>query len=248
MHTRKRGGRGMEIQLICVGYAGSTAANFNLLAPYFAGEVLFSAVEYRGRGRRVRDGGYADNGELVRDVAGQIKELRRGELPYAILGYSMGAQVVYELSAQGLLEENPLCIFLAAHEPPDVPCAGKEIDLGDGEAFLERVIKYGGMDLRLLQDARFADVFLARMRGDFRLLQEYKFSGVYHKFPARVIVFYCEEDTPYHIMGGWQRFSQEEILFFPIGNSHFFFRTDTEEFCGIIKQQLKKSLFELRNF
>ena len=70
MHTRKRGGRGMEIQLICVGYAGSTAANFNLLAPYFAGEVLFSAVEYRGRGRRVRDGGYADNGELVRDVAG----------------------------------------------------------------------------------------------------------------------------------------------------------------------------------
>ena len=49
MHTRKRGGRGMEIQLICVGYAGSTAANFNLLAPYFAGEVLFSAVEYRGR-------------------------------------------------------------------------------------------------------------------------------------------------------------------------------------------------------
>ena len=63
------------------------------------------------------------------------------------------------------------------------------------------------------------------MRGDFRLLQEYKFSGVYHKFPARVIVFYCEEDTPYHIMGGWQRFSQEEILFFPIfqiSNYHFF--------------------------
>ena len=40
----------------------------------------------------------------------------------------MGAQVVYELFAQGLLEENPLCIFLAAHEPPDVPSYPAQTD------------------------------------------------------------------------------------------------------------------------
>ena len=273
-----------EVQLICVGYAGSTAANFNLLMPYFKGRILFSPVEYRGRGTRGRRGNnavnacrtermegaaeagcvqntegtlikgcgknaegaadtgciqntegaankvrrkniigevndsfaengkniinkeYSDNIELVYDVADQVKKLRRPELPYAILGYSMGAQVVYELFAQGLLTEKPRCIFIAAHEPPDVPCAGKDIDLCDREAFLERVKQYGGMDIRLLQDARFASIFLERMRADFRLLQEYSFSGEYHSFPSRAVMLYSEEDTPLEIVRGWQRF------------------------------------------
>ncbi len=329
-----------EVQLICVGYAGSTAANFNLLMPYFKGRILFSPVEYRGRGTRGRRGNnavnacraermegaaeagcvqntegtlikgcgknaegaaeagcvqntegtvikgcgknaegaadtgciqntegaankvrrkniigevndsfaengkniinkeYSDNIELVYDVADQVKKLRRPELPYAILGYSMGAQVVYELFAQGLLTEKPRCIFIAAHEPPDVPCAGKDIDLCDREAFLERVKQYGGMDIRLLQDARFASIFLERMRADFRLLQEYSFSGEYHSFPSRAVMLYSEEDTPLEIVRGWQRFSEKEMRFFPLGNSHFFFRTHAEEFCGIILREL----------
>ena len=255
-----------EVQLICVGYAGSTAANFNILLPHFAGKVCFSAVEYRGRGtrsrRRERAGlvnnvgnaagadtagneagaGYADNADLVQDVAEQVKQLRKPELPYVILGYSMGAQVVYELFAQGLLTERPLCVFVAAHEPPDVPCAGKDIDLDDEEAFLERVKIYGGMDGRLLQDARFASIFLPRMRGDFRLLKEYVFSGVYHYFPARVVMLYCEEDTPYATVRGWQRFSEREVRFFPLGRSHFFFRTNAEEFCGIIMREIEESI------
>ena len=263
-------GIGMEkVQLISVGYAGSTAANFNLLLPYFEGRILFSPVEYRGRGTRGRQGncagdahrarkaegavierhaknaegagntGYADNTELVWDVADQVKKLRRPKLPYAVLGYSMGAQVVYEMFAQGLLAEKPLCIFIAAHEPPDVPCAGKDVDLCDEAAFLERVKRYGGRDSRLRQDARFAAMFRERMRADFRLLQEYAFSGEYRSFPSRAVVLYCEEDTPFEIVRGWQRFSEKEVRFFLLGSSHFFFRTHAEEFCGIIMKELE---------
>lgn len=231
-----------KVQLICVGYAGSIAANFNLLAPYLGDDVVFSVVEYRGRGNRSKECQYKDNDEMAEDVAKQIGAIRKQDLPYALLGYSMGAQVVYEVFAQGLLQDFPICTFLAAHEPPDVDCFGKGINLENDTAFLEHIKVYGGMDERLLQDSRFASIFIARMREDFRLLKSYRFSGIYHYIPSKVVVMYCETDTPYEVMKGWQRFSAGTIMFRQMGHSHFFFRTDTEEFCRVIEEKMKDIL------
>lgn len=226
-----------KIQLICIGYAGSVAANFNFLAPFLGGDILLSMVEYRGRGSRSKESAYQDNDEVTVDVAVQIAAIREPELPYAVLGYSMGAQVVYEIFAQKLLEEMPVCIFLAAHEPPDVDCFGKGIDLEDDAAFLECIKTYGGMDERLLQDARFVSIFLPRMKADFALLKSYRFRGKYDKFPVKVVMMYCEADTPFEKVKGWGRFS-DEIHFYEMGESHFFFKTHTEEFCKVIKSEI----------
>lgn len=231
-----------KIQLICVGYAGSVAANFNLLASHMGEDISVSVVEYRGRGSRSKEAPYIDNDDIVADVAQQVELLRSKELPYAILGYSMGAQVVYEMFAQELLTEMPVCTFLAAHEPPDVDCFGKSINMDDDVAFLEHVKKYGGLDERLLQDARFASIFVSRMKQDFRLLKDYRFSGEYYKIPSNVAMLYCENDTPYEVIKGWQRFAEQKIKFHQMGHSHFFFRTHTEEFGEIVTTQIRKSM------
>lgn len=231
-----------RMQLICVGYAGSVAANFNILASHMGEDISVSVVEYSGRGSRSREAPYADNDELVADVAEQIRIIRNWELPYAILGYSMGAQVVYELFAWELLPEMPVCTFLAAHEPPDVDCFGKSINMDDDAAFLEHVKKYGGLDERLLQDARFASIFVSRMKQDFRLLKDYRFNGSYHEISSDVVMLYCENDTPYEVIKGWQRFSKKEIRFHQMGQSHFFFKTDTEEFCEVLLAEMRKCM------
>jgi len=227
-----------KIQLICVGYAGSVASNFNLLLPYFDEKIDFLPVEYRGRGSRSKESKYDDNDDMVRDVAMRIKALRNIELPYAILGYSMGAQVVYELFAQGLLTEPPICTFLAAHEPPDVDCFGKSIDLDDEQKFLENMKVYGGLDERLLKDARFASIYGSRMKDDFKLLHEYQFSGTYHYFLSRAVMLYCEKDTPYEKVQGWKRFA-EEIVFYELGENHFFFKSHPKEFCNILEKEIE---------
>lgn len=227
-----------NIQLICVGYAGSVAANFNMLLPYFGEQMEFVTVEYKGRGTRIQEAKYADNTDLVQDVAQQVRLLRKKEIPYAILGYSMGAQVVYEMYAQGLLEEKPICTFVAAHEPPDIDCAGKHVNLDDEEVFLEQLKTYGGMDERLLKDPRFVKIYGTRMKDDFRLLQEYQFSGIYHKFLSRTVMLYCEKDTPYEKVQNWRNFS-DEITFYELGENHFFFKNHPEEFCNIIRKEIK---------
>jgi len=227
-----------QLQLICVGYAGSVAANFNMLSPYFDETIDFVTVEYRGRGSRSKESKYVDNNDMVQDVAEQVKGLRNREIPYAILGYSMGAQVVYELFAQGLLTEPPTCTFLAAHEPPDVDCFGKSIDLEDEQGFLKQLRVYGGLDERLLKDARFAAIYGARMKDDFKLLHEYRFNGEYHKMLSKTVMIYCEQDTPYEKVQGWKQFA-EDIMFYELGENHFFFKSHPEEFCSIISKEIK---------
>lgn len=229
-----------KIQLIVLGYAGSDATGFNVLRSFLDESILLSVVEYQGRGKRRKEPFYRNCDEQVRDVAKQIQNLRIAELPYAILGYSMGAEVLYELFAQKFIVEAPICTFVAAHEPPDVDCMGKQFSIDDDKKFMEHMKVYGGMDERLLQDPRFAGIYTARMKADFRMLQDYRFNGEYHKFLSDLVVFYCEEDTPYSKTKGWNRFATNEAKFYELGHSHFFFRTNTEEFCNIIKNTLSR--------
>lgn len=227
-----------KIQLIVVGYAGSEASNFNCLIPHLGEDIILSVVEYQGRGTRRKEEFYKNCEEMVLDVAGQIVGLRMDGIPYAILGYSMGAQNVYELFAQKFLTEAPVCTFVAAHEPPDVDCMGKQFSIDDDKEFMEHMKVYGGMDERLLQEPRFAGIYTPRMKADFRMLQDYRFNGEYHKFLSDLVVFYCEKDTPYDKTCGWSRFAPNEAKFYELGHSHFFFRTHAEEFCNIIKNTL----------
>lgn len=227
-----------KIQLFCIGYAGSVAAAFNILQDSLPESVLVTAVEYAGRGTRRKEAFYSGCTDMERDIASQMKALRIPELPYAILGYSMGAQVVYEIFAKHMLDELPECIFLAAHEPPDIPCRGKSLCLDDEEEFFEQMKYYGGIDERLLMDKRFSAIYGARIKADFQLLQEYRFAGVYHCFPAKVVVMYCEKDTAFSDIQGWNRFAEHGIAFYEMGENHFFYKTDTGRFCQIIEEEL----------
>ncbi len=227
-----------KIQLIVLGYAGGEAAGFYNLLPFLGENIFLSIIEYKGRGSRRKEGFYQCCGEMVRDIFEQIIKIRKPEYPYAILGYSMGAQNVYELFAQNLLTEKPAYIFVAAHEPPDIDCMAKRFCLDDDREFINHVKFYGGLDERLLSDKRFAEIYTMRMKADFKLLQEYCFDGKYKVFPAGLAVFYCERDTPFELVQGWRRFAIEEPEFYELGHSHFFFRTETEKFCKIIRKKL----------
>ena len=225
-------------KIICIGYAGSVAANFNFLEPYLDENIELSVVEYKGRGTRRNEPAYQSNKEMTEDVAEQINRLSASGLPYAILGYSMGVQVVYEVLTSGLLVKEPIGVFLAAHEPPDIDCFGKSVTLDNEEEFLAQIQRYGGLDERLLADKRFRDIFLSRLKVDYWLLKEYQFSGKYIKVKPPTVIFYCEEDTPYEKMQGWERFVEGQIKFYQMGEDHFFFKSHPKEFCDVICSEL----------
>ena len=83
-------------------------------------EILPVLLEYAGHGTRKTEPFYADFDEMTEDIAGQIREKRIPEYEFALLGYSMGSIVLYEILAKELLGEVPCHIFVAAHEAPDI--------------------------------------------------------------------------------------------------------------------------------
>ena len=227
-----------KTQLIVLGYAGSQASNFNNLSQYLDENIILSVIEYKGRGTRREEVFYENCIEMEKDIAEQIKKARIKEYPYAILGYSMGVQNVYELFAKKLLEECPIAIFVAAHEPPNVECAAKKISVNNDGTFQEYIKRYGGLDERLLCEPRFAEIYITRIYADFKLLKMYSFNGEYRCFPIKLNVLYCEADTPLETIKDWRLFATN-VDFHELGHNHFFYKTDTKKFCDIIKNSIR---------
>lgn len=116
-----------DIQLFCIPYAGGNASFFNNLKKYLEDFVEVYNLEYSGHGIRRREAFYHDFEELLIEVKEQIETHRKKDVPYAILGYSMGSLAAYELAANYFMADLPKHIFLAAHEPPDLPFREKSM-------------------------------------------------------------------------------------------------------------------------
>lgn len=86
------------LQLFCIPYAGGTSASYNTLTQFLAGEPIdVIALEYAGHGTRVKEPAYDSFDAMASDISNMISKRRIREIPYAILGYSMGSIVAYEI-------------------------------------------------------------------------------------------------------------------------------------------------------
>ena len=113
----------MCIRDSCIPYAGGTSASYNTLTQFLAEEPIDVIVlEYAGHGTRVKEPGYDSFDAMASDIFHMISKRRIKEIPYAILGYSMGSIVAYEILTKYIPSTDlPAHIFLAAHFPPDAP-------------------------------------------------------------------------------------------------------------------------------
>lgn len=111
-----------DIQLFCIPYAGGNASFFNNLKKYLEDFVEVYNLEYSGHGIRRREAFYHDFEELLIEVKEQIETHRKKDVPYAILGYSMGSLAAYELAANYFMAvyqnifswqhmNHPICLF-----------------------------------------------------------------------------------------------------------------------------------------
>lgn len=225
-------------QFFCIPYAGGNASFFHNLSAELESELECYAIEYSGHGARRRESFYTNFEELLQEVSEQIKQQRRPETDYALLGYSLGSLVVYELAANYLETDLPKHIFLAAHEPPDLPFRGKKYALLDDEEFLDAMEHFGGIDRKMFENQRFLDIFLPPMRADYQYLHDYHWDKGHKKIPCDVTVFYSPEDTKAEDMLQWERHVEGNIQFFEYSGNHFFLKEHEKEIAKNILEAI----------
>lgn len=84
-----------RLNLICFPYAGGGAQLFNNWQAAF-GDVQICAVQYPGRGSRVREPAFTDCRELVQAFVPHLLPFLNK--PFAFFGHSMGAIIAYEVA------------------------------------------------------------------------------------------------------------------------------------------------------
>lgn len=230
------------MRLFCFTFAGGTASFFDQLDSYIPPEMKLVKLEYPGHGKRRKEPLCQGFSELVGDLYETIREYNADEMPYALLGYSMGTIATVEILSKILKEGEfgpPVHVFLAAHEPHTKSeledfCSSELDDL-----VKERTIRFGGIPEKLIHNNSFWRVYLPVYRADYGMIGRYDFNRLDMKFDIPATVFYSEADTPWVEIEKWKKIFTGECKFIRYEGNHFFIKEHTREMAETILKSLR---------
>lgn len=148
-------------------FAGGNAKDFSVEAVTSL-KLDSWALCYPGRGRRRAEKNISDIKELVPLL---VEALRPHlDVPFAFLGYSMGALVAYEV-ARALEKEGlrkPHCLFVVADEAPQTQRAFIDTDLSDAD-FARELGALGLTSAEVMQSPDMLAAVLPQIRADMAI-------------------------------------------------------------------------------
>lgn len=228
-----------KVQLYILPYAGGSIAAFTRLTELLDETIEVITVEYAGRGTRIKEPLAETICEMYEDAVNYCKKRRIVEKPFAILGYSMGSILAYEMIARKAIPGQLMHFFVAAEVSPrycsaDLQRAGKISD----EMILKRAKKLGGMDKILLNDKRFTDIYIRPMISDCRNFFGYRYADNNEIIKTNMSAFYCQQDTPLSEVEKWSELVNGTFDYYELGNNHFFINDHYKEMASIINRVL----------
>lgn len=164
------------MRLICLPYAGGSAAAYSNWERGLGSGVGVRAVELPGRGRRIREAPLTSAEALVEQLLTELAaELE--EEPFALFGHSMGGllafQLTHALADRGL--PGPRCLILSAARAPGRTAAAKLHTLPDKE-LIETLGRLSGAPAEALAHEDLMEVMLPIVRADLKLAETWSFS------------------------------------------------------------------------
>ena len=156
-----------ELQLFVFPYAGGSIAAFRKLTDLINDRVV--TVEYAGRGTRAHETLSDSFESQLEDAIEYCRKRRDDNVPYALMGYSMGSVIAYEVAARHSLPGKLVHLFVAAEvSPKDRALELRRVSNPTDDRILQRAKQLGGIDDRMLGNKRFEEIFIRPMLSDYR--------------------------------------------------------------------------------
>lgn len=228
-----------KMQLFILPYAGGSIAAFKRLTDLIDDRIDVVTVEYAGRGTRAKDALASSIWELLDDAIAYCRERRDLDIPYSVMGYSMGSILAYEMVARKTLEGELKHLFISAEvSPKDRSLELRKVENPTEERILKRARSLGGLDERMLKNKRFADIYIKPMLSDYRIFFEYRFGDHNEKINVDTTFFYCEKDTALADVQKWYELIDGQFDFHELGENHFFINQHYKEMAKVINDTL----------
>ncbi|MFE7752967.1 thioesterase II family protein [Streptomyces sp. NPDC057428] len=229
-------------QLFCLHCAGSGPGMFRDLPDHLPDDVSVAAVLLPGRENRIAERPYDRMGPLVEALAEALGP--RLHLPYAFFGYSMGAQVSFNLThaLRGRGLPLPMGLFVAASPGPylqrEVP-AWNESD----DRLVEYLRELGGTAPHVLDDPDLLDLLLPTLRADLTVVATWPYRAR-PTLPVAVRAFSGAEDGPAspERMGAWRMETHGVFRQSVLPGGHFFINDALPTIADVITADLMEML------
>jgi medium-chain acyl-[acyl-carrier-protein] hydrolase len=164
-------------RLFCFPHAGGGPVVFHDWSQRFSAEIECVALQYAGRGQRLREQPVTSVEELVEELAESFAVLP--DKPFAFYGHSFGGIVAFELARElrrRRLRE-PHSLFFGATRAPHLELPFPPIHgLVDREFIESMQTRYGGIPAAIYRDPELLAMFLPAMRADFTAYETYRFA------------------------------------------------------------------------
>ena len=237
-----------KIQLLCLPYAGGSAAVFSKWRLWMGRGVELVPVELAGRGNRITEPLYQDLDAAVEDVFAIVRGFAERS-PYALFGHSMGALMVY-LVAQRLAAEaisRPVHFFFSGKGAPHAERKDeKQYHVMDEERFRTELIALGGTPPEFFEYRELMQIMLPVLKNDFRLVETWKYQGPIRRLDGDITIFLGKEDdlTPDQCEG-WRQYTEGRCDCHYFDGGHFFLHDHAEQMMAIINKTLQNSLINV---
>lgn len=233
-----------RLRLFCLPYAGGGASAFRAWPDELPSTVEFRAVQLPGRETRLREPPFTRLEPLVQQLGDVLApDLTR---PYAILGYSLGAVVGFELTR--LLRRRqlpgPVHLFVAARPAPQLVFNEPPLHLlTDAELVAEVCRRYDGIPQAVRQEPDLLKLLLPVLRADLALLETYHHVRE-EPLVCPISAFGGLEDqavTP-SMIEAWRDQAGGPFTMRMLPGNHFFMNTGRAALLQAVSQDLKPYL------
>lgn len=227
------------IQLFMLPYAGGDHASFNKILPYLNKNIEPVTIEYSGRGNRRKETFIKEYQKFLDDISVTINVLRRPDCPYALLGYSLGSAVAFDLLSKHRILGVPKHAFFCARGSLKVKTESQSYHLLSDTEFIKVIKDLGGIDDRILSNPRFLDIFMRPIKADYSIWGQYTHPDNNAKIPCNMSIIYSPQDPLSDNIEDWCEMTEKESHFYEIGNNHFFILQHYKELADIINRELE---------
>lgn len=230
-----------KIKLFCFPYAGGSAVLYKRWKQYLDDAIDLRPVELAGRGARITEPFY----QSIDDTIDDLWHLLRHELdaPYALLGHSMGAMIVYELARKIRYAgaRMPLHLFFSGRAVPHIPMKeNKKYHLLGPEDFQQKVLDMGGTPPEFFKHPELLEMFLPLLRSDFRLAATEFSTRPIDPFICDITVMLGkEEEMDADQADGWKKHTLGLCSLYYFNGGHFFINDEVPRIARLVAKTLR---------
>ncbi|MFH8492338.1 thioesterase II family protein [Streptomyces longisporoflavus] len=147
--------------------------------------------------------------------------------PYALFGHSMGALLAYEMTRLAVERGLSLPVWVGLSARPAPQSADPPRELSDDE-LRARLRRLGGMPEGVIDDSGLWDRFYPVIRGDLRLVANWRPAADAAPLPVALSAFAGREDhsAAPALMAGWQEHCEHYLGLRAFDGGHFYFQDD----------------------